>query len=51
MATILSLPEQRVILRGVSWETYENPLSVHVDAIAPRFTFNQGVLEVRKYSP
>ena len=46
MATVLSLPEQRVILRGVSWGTYENLLSDHVDASAPRFTFDQGVLEI-----
>jgi len=46
MATVLSLPEQRVILRGVSWGTYENLLSDHVDASAPRFTFDRGVLEI-----
>jgi len=33
-------------LRGVSWGTYENLLSDHVDASAPRFTFDQGVLEI-----
>jgi Uma2 family endonuclease len=46
MATVLSLPEQRVILRHVSWETYENLLSDHVDASAPRFTFDRGQLEI-----
>ena len=46
MATVLSPPEQRVILRGVSWGTYENLLSDHVDASAPRFTFDRGVLEI-----
>jgi len=46
MATVLSLPEQRVILRNVSWQTYENLLSDHVDVSAPRFTFDQGVLEI-----
>jgi len=46
MATVLSLPEQRVILRGVSWETYESLLSDHGDASAPRFTFDRGVLEI-----
>src|SRR5215471_15084673 len=46
MATVLSLPEQRVILRGVSWDTYESLLSDHVGASAPRFTFDRGVLEI-----
>jgi len=46
MATVLSLPEQRVILRKVSWQTYENLLSDHVDASAPRFTFDRGLLEI-----
>ncbi len=30
MVTALSLPEQRVILRGVNWETYDNLLSDHL---------------------
>jgi hypothetical protein len=41
MATVLSLPEQRVILRSVSWETYENLLS-DADASVPRFTLTEG---------
>jgi len=46
MATTLSLPEQRVILRSVGWETYERLLSDHADVSAPRFTYDRGVLEI-----
>jgi Uma2 family endonuclease len=46
MATVLSLPEQRVVLRNASWQTYENLLSDCVNASAPRFTFDQGLLEI-----
>jgi len=46
MATTLSLPEQRVILRSVSWQTYEQLLADHADASAPRFTYDRGVLEI-----
>jgi len=44
MGTVLTLPEQRVVLQNVSWETYEHLLSDHVDVSAPRFTFDRGVL-------
>ncbi len=43
---VLSPPEQRLVLRNVSWETYEHLVSDHVDASAPRFTFDRGVLEI-----
>ena len=46
MATVLILPEQTVVLRAVSWETYENLLSDHLNVSAPRFTFDRGVLEI-----
>lgn len=46
MGTVLTLPEQRVLLRNVSWETYERLLSDHVDASTPRFTFDRGMLEI-----
>jgi hypothetical protein len=46
MATVLSLPEERVTLHDVSWETYESLLADHHDRSAPRFTYDQGVLEI-----
>ena len=46
MGTALTLPEQRVVLQNVSWETYEHLLSDHLDASSPRFTFDRGALEI-----
>jgi Uma2 family endonuclease len=46
MATVLSPPEQRIILRNVSWETYERLLAENVDSSNPRFTYDRGVLEI-----
>lgn len=39
------LPENRVRSR-CSWETYERLLLENVDSTAPRFTFDQGWLEI-----
>jgi len=38
--------EQRIVLYGISWETYERLLADLADSSAPRLTFDQGVLEV-----
>ncbi len=46
MGNVLTLPEERVVLQNVSWETYEHLLSDHVEASAPRFTFDRGRLEI-----
>jgi Uma2 family endonuclease len=46
MKTVLSPPEQRVVLRQLSWETYRRLLSEHGDGSSPRFTFDRGVLEI-----
>lgn len=45
-ATMTSPPEQRIILHGVSWETYERLLAEHVDRGTPRFTYDRGELEI-----
>jgi Uma2 family endonuclease len=37
---------QRVILRHVSWETYERLLAEHEQSSSPRFTYDGGVLEI-----
>jgi Uma2 family endonuclease len=37
---------QRIILHNISWETYEHLLADHVNASAPRFTYDRGDLEI-----
>lgn len=44
-------PEQRVILYGISWETYERLLADLADRSLPRLTFDQGVLEIMSPTP
>ena len=46
MPMVASPPEQRVVLSKVSWETYERLLEDHLDSSSPRFTYDQGVLEI-----
>ena len=46
MSSMAGLPEQRVVLNNVSWETYERLLEDHLNCSAPRFTYDQGVLEI-----
>lgn len=46
MPTITSPGERRVVLRDISWETYERLLKDLDDCSAPRLTFDQGVLEI-----
>lgn len=50
MATVASPPtappEQHVILRNVSWKTYECLLADHVDRSVPHFAYDRGVLEI-----
>ncbi|MGH9941143.1 MAG: Uma2 family endonuclease [Pyrinomonadaceae bacterium] len=53
MATVISPPEQavsqpvqRVILSGVSWETYESLLGDFRDRSVPHFTYDEGTLEI-----
>lgn len=46
MVTLLSPPEQRIILRNVSWETYERLLADNAESSNPRFTYDRRVLEI-----
>ena len=46
MTTVLSPPEQRIVLQGVSWETYERLLADLTNNSAPRLTYDQGTLEI-----
>ena len=40
----------RVLLRGVSWETYERLLDEHDESAGPRFTCDDGFLEIMALS-
>jgi len=46
MPTIESPLQERVVLRNVSWETYERLLEDQIDCSSPRFTYDRGVLEI-----
>jgi Uma2 family endonuclease len=46
MATVVSLPEQKVILSNVSWETYHRLLVEHDEQGNTRFNYDRGVLEI-----
>ncbi len=51
MATVLSPPEQRVLLHDINWETYESLLEAHKSRSMPRFTYDRGSLEIMGPSP
>src|SRR5437867_2025551 len=46
MAAVTNTSEQRVILEGVSWETYERLLSENGEKAGTRFTYDSGALEI-----
>lgn len=46
MAAVQHLPEQKVILQGVRWETYERLLAEHQETSGTRFTYDGGILEI-----
>jgi Uma2 family endonuclease len=46
MPSVISQPEQRVVLRSVSWETYERLLAENPDSSSPRLTYDRGILEI-----
>jgi Uma2 family endonuclease len=39
-------PDQRVLLRGVTWKEYETILAIRGDAVTPRMTYLAGDLEL-----
>jgi len=51
MATVLSPPEQRIVLENISWEMYESLLAAHRDRSTPRFVYDRGRLEIMSPSP
>jgi Uma2 family endonuclease len=46
MTTVLNPPEQKVILKGVTWETYIRLLSENQESAGIRFNYDRGVLEI-----
>lgn len=43
--------ERRIVLRDLSWETYEALLADHESASAPRFTYDRGELQIMSPMP
>ena len=50
MATVLSPPEQRVLLDNITWEVYKSLLAAHRDRSVPRFIYDRGQLEIMRPS-
>jgi Uma2 family endonuclease len=46
METVESRAEQRVLLRNISWETYERLLEERGESRVPRFAYDRGDLEI-----
>ena len=46
MTTVLSPPDQGLILENISWDTYERLLGEHQNNSGTRFTYSQGKLEI-----
>ena len=46
MATLVTPVEHKVILHGVSWETYERLLSEHQESPGTHFIYDGGALEI-----
>jgi Uma2 family endonuclease len=44
--SLKSPTEQRVLLRNVSWETYERLIAEREERLVPRFFYDRGVLEI-----
>src|SRR5712692_1015770 len=46
MATIAAPAQQKVILKGVSWETYQRLLAEHQESSGTHFIYDEGNLEI-----
>jgi len=51
MPTVVSPPEQRIVLDNITWDVYERLLAAHRDRSVPRFTYDRGRLEIMSPSP
>jgi Uma2 family endonuclease len=45
-----TIDEVRLLLHGVSWGTYERLLAEHTESAGPRFTYDNGFLEIMTLS-
>lgn len=50
MATVVSPPEQRIVLDNITWDMYEQLLATNRDRSVPRFTYDRGRLEIMSQS-
>jgi Uma2 family endonuclease len=46
MATVVTPPEQRIVLDNITWDVYEQLLATNRDRSVPRFTYDRGRLEI-----
>jgi Uma2 family endonuclease len=46
MATVVTPPEQRIVLDNITWDVYEQLLATNQDRSVPRFTYDRGRLEI-----
>jgi Uma2 family endonuclease len=46
IASVATPAEQRLILNGVSWATFESLLADHAERSSPRFAYDRGLLEI-----
>src|SRR5438067_12246365 len=46
MATVLSTPNQRVVMDDISWETYEQLLADFAESSGYRLSYDGGTLEI-----
>lgn len=46
MATVMSPPEAQIIMENIGWELYEGLLAAHPESASPRFTYDNGWLEI-----
>jgi Uma2 family endonuclease len=46
MGTTVALPEERVVMHNISWETYQRLLSESINSCGTRMAYDEGTLEV-----
>lgn len=46
MVTVMNPTETRIVMENISWEAYERLLAEHPDSASPRFTYDNGWLEI-----
>ena len=46
MSTVVSPPDQLIVLHDISWETYERLLDDRIDSSGTRVTYDRGELEI-----